>query len=73
MTNNLSVVDCTIRDMSETGARIVCGDQTAVPREFRFVTPGEGLMRNAKVVWRRGNQLGIRFTSEARQAPLRKW
>ena len=72
-TNNLSVVDCTIRDLSETGARIICGDQAAVPSEFRFVTLGDNLIRDAKVMWRRGGELGIRYTSEARRAPPRKW
>ena len=70
---NLSVVDCTIRDMSETGARIVVGDQAAVPSEFRLVVPMDNIMREAVVKWRRGELLGIAFTSEVRRAPPRKW
>jgi len=73
LANNLSVVSCTIRDMSETGARIVCGDQSAVPTGFRFVTPADNMIRDAEVAWRRGAEIGIRFTSGARRAPERKW
>ena len=70
--NNWSLVDCTIRDMSETGARIICGDQMAVANEFRFLVPSDNTICNAKVVWRRGELLGIEFTSEKTRAPTRK-
>jgi len=70
--NNWSVVDCTIRDMSATGARIICGDQAAVPNEFRFLIPSENTICTARVVWRREDMLGIAFTSEKTRAPARK-
>ena len=70
--NQWSVVDCTVRDMSETGARLICGDQVSVANEFRFLLPSENTIRTAKVVWRRGDQLGIEFTSEKTRAPVRK-
>lgn len=71
--NNWSLVDCTIRDISETGARIVCGDQMAVANEFRFLVPSDNTICNAKVVWRRGELLGIEFTSAKTRAPIRKF
>lgn len=71
--NNSSVVDCTIRDMSETGGRIICRHQAAVPGDCSLVTLSENLIRDVKVIWRRGDQLGIRFTGPARRAPPRKW
>ncbi len=70
--NQWSVVDCTIRDLSATGARIICGDQAAVPNEFRFLIPSENTICTAKVVWRREGMLGIAFTSEKTRAPVRK-
>ncbi len=70
--NQWSVVDCTVRDLSETGAKIICGDQAAVANEFRFLIPSENTIRNARVVWRRGDLLGIEFTSEKTRAPARK-
>ena len=68
-----SVVDCTIRDISSTGARIICGDQAAVASEFRFLIPSDNTICTAKVVWRRNNMLGIAFTSEKTRAPARKF
>jgi PilZ domain len=70
---NLGVVDCTIRDMSETGARIVTGDQMAIPNAFRLVVPMDNIMREAIVKWRRGTLIGIAFTGEAKRPPPRKW
>ncbi len=70
---NLAVVDCTIRDMSETGARIVAGDQMAIPNAFRLVVPMDNIMREAIVKWRRGTLVGIAFTGEAKRPPPRKW
>ena len=71
--NNMSIIDCTVRDMSATGAKIICGDQAAVPNEFRLVTPVDNLLRDVHVKWRRGDQIGVHFVGEARRAPPRKW
>lgn len=69
--NNHSIVDCTIRNMSKTGAKILCGDQSAVPSLFKLVTTSDNLMRDAKVIWRRGNEIGIRFSGDPHPAPAR--
>jgi PilZ domain len=71
--NNRSVIDCSVRDWSETGAKIRCHDQAAVPNEFRLMMPADNSIRDARVVWRREDFLGILFTSQARTAPPRKW
>lgn len=70
--SNWSLVDCIIRDISETGAKLIIGDQVAVPNEFRFLVSSENTIRNAQVVWRRGDMIGITFTSEKTGAPVRK-
>lgn len=73
LSNNLTVIDCTIRDISETGAKLVCPDAGAIPNEFRLVLITERMMRDVKVMWRRPGLVGVHFTSEARKAPLLKW
>jgi two-component system cell cycle response regulator len=70
--NNMSVVSCTLRDMSETGARLRCLDQASVPKEFYLVFPVENTRCLARVVWRRGDEIGIQFVSEKEAAPRRK-
>ena len=71
--NFCSVVDCCIRDLSGTGARLRCKDQAAVPNEFRLLMPADQTIRDARVVWRRGDLIGVHFTGEAKRAPPRKW
>ena len=71
--NNMSVMNCTIRDVSATGAKLLCGEPATVPDEFRLVTPADNMVRDVKVVWRKPDQIGVNFTSEPRRAPLRKW
>jgi two-component system cell cycle response regulator len=62
--NTQSIVNCTIRDVSDTGARLKCGDQLSVPRQFLLRIGHEAIMRPTRVVWRRGNEVGITFTGE---------
>src|SRR5882757_8292510 len=67
-----TLVDCLIRDISDTGAKIICKDQMAVPVEFRLLIPSENSIRSARVVWRKDDMIGITFTSEKMRAPVRK-
>ncbi|MBM3520463.1 MAG: PilZ domain-containing protein [Alphaproteobacteria bacterium] len=68
-----SVIDCAVRDLSATGAKLVCSDQMAVPAEFSLVTPMDNEMRKARVIWRRDGLIGVEFVGEPRRAPPRKW
>lgn len=73
LSNNMTVLDCMIRNLSETGAKLLCADPGAIPNEFRLVTTADRMMRDVKVAWRRPEMLGVHFTSEPRKAPLLKW
>ena len=68
-----SVIDCTVRDWSATGARLRCHHQAAVPAEFRLLMRSDNSIRGARVAWRRDDDIGIMFTSEPARAPPRKW
>ena len=64
-----SVVNCMVRDLSRTGARLKCGDQVAVPNEFLLQVGHDATMTPAKAMWRRGTDIGIVFTGEPVPAP----
>ncbi len=68
-----SVIDCVVKDVSATGARIRCANQASIPAEFRLLMPGDDTIRPARVMWRRGDLTGLQFTGEAKKAPPRKW
>jgi PilZ domain len=70
---NSSVIDCQVRDMSATGARIVTGNADLLPDAVRFLLTQDNVIRDANVVWRRGELVGLHFTSDAVRAPPRKF
>lgn len=52
-----------LRDASATGARVRLVTPTDVPERFTLVAPMEKINATCTVVWRRGNDLGLRFES----------
>ena len=64
-----SVVNCMVRDLSSTGARLKCGDQVAVPNEFLLQVGHDTTMMPAKAMWRRGTDIGIVLTGEPIPVP----
>ncbi len=54
-------VDCTIRNLSETGARLQVPTTVAIPDRFTFVDNHGGTRRAAKIVWRKADMIGIHF------------
>jgi hypothetical protein len=64
--NKDTVFDCTIRNMSETGALLILPAVTGVPSEFFLqIPPGNKLVR-CKVARKGNGQLGIAFVSEVK-------
>jgi len=55
------VIDCTIRNISETGAQLKVPTTVAIPDQFEFRQTMGGKGRLVPVVWRRGDLIGIRF------------
>lgn len=71
MMSDSTVLDCTIRDLSEGGACLIFAGPTQVPESFwLLVLPGRK-MRLADRLWQRGLAAGIAFTGEERLAPPR--
>lgn len=56
---------CTIRDLSETGARLQVPAGVTIPATFRMHVPRFDRWVRANLKWRRGNEIGVEFESEA--------
>lgn len=54
-------LECTVRNLSETGARLVFGETSAVPPKFQFRLAGEARRVQATVRWRSMTDIGISF------------
>jgi hypothetical protein len=55
------VIDCVIRNMSDTGAQLAVDSPVGIPDEFTLLIRPELIKRNCRVAWRKGNRIGIRF------------
>src|SRR3989337_728351 len=67
--DNKTVIDCTVRNLSKTGAQLVIEKTVAVPDEFQFFLANGDTIRDAVVTWNRGDRIGVKFTGESRPAP----
>ncbi len=61
--NRSSVLDCTVRDLSETGARISFA-VSELPPEFELEIPNKGQRVQARLMWSRGATHGVMFVQD---------
>ena len=54
-------IDCTIRNVSDTGARLQVPTTVAIPDKFSLVDVQSGKRREVKVMWRKGDLIGVHF------------
>ena len=63
---------CTVRDLSATGARVRVEGSVSAPDTFELIIDIDGFEANCQVVWRKGNEIGVRFLGAPRMvAPKR--
>jgi hypothetical protein len=61
-----AVIDCTLHDISTTGARLKVGSPIGIPDTFDLAAMG-GETRHCRVVWRKIDQIGVEFVPDERQ------
>jgi PilZ domain-containing protein len=61
-----SVIDCTIRNISSTGACLAVASPVGIPDEFELVLSADEKRWPCTVVWRSANQIGVAFRLEER-------
>jgi hypothetical protein len=76
--NGTFVVDCTIDNVSETGAHLRVLGSSPLPKEFLLVEPSRNIVHKAEIVRRTPKGVGIRFNGvfedkQAAEAYLRKF
>jgi hypothetical protein len=55
-------IDCTVRNISKTGAALDVTSPLGIPTEFTLLT--DGTQRPCRVVWRKEKRIGITFDKE---------
>lgn len=63
--------DCAIREESEGGARLLVGEHL-IPRKVVLVALSQGLAYEARLVWRRGREAGVKFLNTYPMTPKAK-
>lgn len=66
--NRRSAADCLIRDISDTGARLIFSSAIAIPDVVDLYIPHKEQTLRSQVQWRHGDELGVAFVQVA-QAP----
>ena len=56
------VIDCVIRNLSETGAALEVASPLGIPESFNLVIAGDHSRRRCQVAWRRDTRIGVAFT-----------
>lgn len=65
-----TVVNCTIRDISETGARIQVAESATLPVTFSLHIPKFDRVARVTQRWRHGDKLGVEFAAAEPAAPV---
>lgn len=63
--NATQSADCTIRDLSETGARVRISADLPIGGEVWLINITGGVAWRAQTAWRRANELGLQFLEQA--------
>jgi hypothetical protein len=56
-----SVMDCTVRNLSDGGACLVLGTVVGIPDQFELTVEPDGWTRLCRVAWKSENRMGVAF------------
>ncbi len=59
--NRCSTIDCTVRNLTVRGAKLIVGTQIGIPEAFDLRFAADGSSRSCKVIWRKEGELGVEF------------
>lgn len=59
--NGSSSIDCLVRDMSATGARLMLSETATLPEKFDLYIPQKERTYRASLRWRREDGIGVTF------------
>ena len=56
-------IDCTVRNLSETGAALEVSSPVGVPEHFTLLIEADHIHVPCRVVWRKDTRIGVHFES----------
>ena len=67
-----STLPCTVRNVSDTGALIRMPGTLSAPDTFDLIIELDGLEASCTVMWRKGEDVGVRFNEPPRKIPPKR-
>lgn len=71
--NGASSMDCLVRDMSASGARLALSQSAILPDSFDLLIPAKEKTYRSSLCWRRSDGVGIVFADESTGAVQRSF
>lgn len=65
--NRMTTIDCIIKNISPSGARVALTDTVTVPSEFDIFIPQRNALHHARLTWRDKDLIGVDFLDTSLQ------
>ncbi len=59
--DNRSVIDCTVKNLSSSGAALTVESTIGIPDEFNLIISPENVAKACRVAWKTEHQIGVAF------------
>ncbi|HMH71554.1 MAG TPA: PilZ domain-containing protein [Bradyrhizobium sp.] len=56
-----TTINCTVRNLSKTGACLIVMSQVNIPTEFELVLDRDNVPRRCRLAWRTSDRVGVEF------------
>ena len=60
-----AAINCIVRDLSDTGARLTFSVSPPADDDIEFHIPSKGWALHAKTIWRNADEIGVSFVSSS--------
>ena len=67
---NRFLIECAIHDRSDEGARLRLANNIGLPDEIRLFDDEQRSLSPARIIWRKGQEIGIRFLPKEAARPV---
>ena len=61
MIDGKSIIDCTVRNLTDTGASLEVGSPVGIPDTFQLSISVDNLTHKCRVTWRQERRIGVQF------------
>lgn len=64
-----AAIDCTVRNVTASGALLEVESPLGIPQRFLLVIPADHVSRSCRLIWASDRRIGVRFDRTEDRAP----